>query len=62
MDATVVTTLLDAGLETDKVTTAASVRATANAVDRAEADNRLLPANVLRILHVVFNANLQHLS
>ena len=62
MNAAVVTTLLGAGLETDKATTAAAVRAKANAVDCVNADDRPLPPGVLRMLHVVFNANLRHLS
>ena len=61
MNATAVTALLDAGLETDKATTAPAVRVTANAVDRAKPDDRPLPANVVQILHLVFNANLRHL-
>ena len=56
------TALLDAGLETDKATPAASVWATANAVDRAKAEDRPLPADMLRMLHLFFNANLRHLS
>ena len=62
MNATAVTALLDAGLETDKETTAAAVQATANAVDCAEADDQPLPPNVVRMLHLVFNTNLWHHS
>ena len=62
MNATAVTALLDACLETDKETTAAAVQATANAVDRVEADNQPLPPNVVRMLHVFFNTDLRYLS
>ena len=43
MNATAVTALLDTGLVTDKATPASLVRATANTMDRPEADNRPLP-------------------
>ena len=62
MDAMAVTALLDAGLDIDKATLAAAVGATANTVDRAEADDQPLPPNVVHMLHLVFDANLRHLS
>ena len=44
MDTAAVTVLLNASLEMDKATMVAAVRVTANAVDRAKADYRPLPA------------------
>ena len=62
MDGVAMTTLLGAGLDIDKATTAAVVQTKANAVVRVQEDDRLLPADMLRMLHVVFDANLRHLS
>ena len=62
MDATAVTALFNAGIKTYKVTTAAVVWATVNAVERAEVDDRPLPTNMERMLHLVLDADLRHLS
>ena len=61
MNAMVVTALLDAGLETNKVKTATDVRFTVTVVNRAKADDRPLQADMPRLLHLVFDANRQHL-
>ena len=61
MDTAAVTVLLNASLEMDKATMVAAVRITANAVDRAKADYRPLPADMMRMLHLVSSANLRHL-
>ena len=55
------TAIIGVGLDMDKATTAAAVWASANEVDCVEADDRLLPADMLRMLHVVFDADLRHL-
>ena len=56
------TAIIGVGLDMDKATTAAAVWASANEADCVEADDRLLPADMLRMLHVVFDADLRHLS
>ena len=61
MDAMAVTALLDVGLETKKVKTAAAVLVMIIVVDRAEADDRPLQADMPRVLHLVFDADLRHL-
>ena len=62
MDTTAVTSLLDAGFKTDEATTAASFRSTANAVHCTKANDQPLPTNVTRMPHLVFDADLRHLS
>ena len=62
MDATAASSLPDAGLEMDEATTAAAFRVTADAVDRAQAEDRPLPADVPRMPHLVSDADLRHLS
>ena len=61
MDGVAMTAIIGEGLDIDKATTDAVVQAKANAVVRVQADDRLLPADMLRMLHVVFDADLQHL-
>ena len=46
----------------DEATTAAAFRATANAINGAKAEDRALPADVPRMLHLVSNAGPRHLS
>ena len=46
----------------DEATTAAAFRATANAINRAEAEDRPLPADVPRMLHLDSDAGPRHLS
>ena len=57
MDASAMTALHDADLETEKATTAVDLCATAKAVDRAEADGRPLPPNVVWMLHLIFGTD-----
>ena len=61
MDAMAVTALLDVGMETDKVKTAAAVWVTVIVVNRVEADDRPIQADMPRVLHLVFDANMRHL-
>ena len=46
----------------DVATTAAGFRATANAINHAEAGDRPLPADVPRMIHLVSDAGPRHLS
>ena len=57
MDVSAMTALHDAGLETEKATTAVDLCATAKAVDRAEADGQPLPPNVALMLHLIFGTD-----
>ena len=61
MDAMAVTAILHAGLESNKVKTATAVWFTVIVVDRAKADDRPVQADIPRLLHLVFDANRQHL-
>ena len=61
MNATALAALLDVGLETDKATTATAIQMMANTVERAEADHRPLPADLLRMIHMVFQPTLRHI-
>ena len=61
MTAGAVTALLNTGLEMDKATTAAAVRATINTVDRSKPDDRPPLADMLQMLHVVVDDVLRHL-
>ena len=61
MDGVAMTAIIGEGLDIDKATTDAVVQAKVNAVVRVQADDRPLPADMLRMLHVVFDADLQHL-
>ena len=62
MDAATVTALLGVSLETDKVTMTTAIWAKGNMVDPVKANDRPLSADVPRILHLVFNAHMRHLS
>ena len=46
----------------DEATTAAAFWATANAMNRAEAEDRPLPSDVPRMLHLVSDAGPRHLA
>jgi hypothetical protein len=61
MDATTVSALLEAGLEMDEETADAAFWSVVRAVDRAEAQDQPLPADVPRMLHHIFDADLRHL-
>ena len=61
MDATKVSSLLEAGLEMDEETTNAAFWAVVNAVDRAEALDQPLSPDVPRMLHHIFDADHQQL-
>ena len=61
MDAPTVTSLLEAGAHMDEGTTDSAFWAIVNAVDRAEALDQPLPADVPQMLHHVFDADLSHL-
>ena len=61
MDAMAVTALLDVGLETKKVKTAAAVLVMVIMVDQHCEEGRPLQADMPRVLHLVFDADLRHL-
>jgi len=61
VDATKVTTLLESGIEMDEATTNAAFWAVVKAVDRAEAQDQPLSADVPKMLHHIFDADLRHL-
>jgi len=62
MDATSVSSLLDAGYEMDEETTDAAFWAVVNDVDRAEQADQPLSADVPRMLHHIFDADQLHLQ
>lgn len=62
LDATKVSALLDSGLvQMDEATTNAAFWEVVKAVDRAEKEDKPLPADVPKMLHHIFDADLQHL-
>jgi hypothetical protein len=61
MDSTKVTTLLQSGLELDEVTTDKAFWTVVSAVNRAEALDQPLSADVPVMLHHIFDADLKHL-
>ena len=61
MDAEAVSTLMEQGLVMDEATTDAAFWAVVRAVDRAEAEDKPLSADVPRMLHHVFDADLRQL-
>jgi hypothetical protein len=62
MDATAVSALLQTGLQMDEVTTDAAFWEVVRAVDRAEKLDQPLSADVPRMLHHIFDADLRHLQ
>lgn len=61
MDATKVSELIEAGLEMDEATTNAAFWAVVRSVDQAEAQDKPLSADMPRMLHHIFDADLKHL-
>jgi hypothetical protein len=61
MDVDAISQMLKAGLEMNEATTNTAFWTVVNAVDRAEAEDRPLPANVTQMLHHVFDADMKHL-
>ena len=61
MDTTRVASLLEVGLEMDEETTDAAFWAVVDAVDKAEKEDKALSADVPRMLHHIFDADLKHL-
>eukprot|EP00581_Thalassiosira_minuscula_P006767 CAMPEP_0183707748 /NCGR_PEP_ID=MMETSP0737-20130205/4233_1 /TAXON_ID=385413 /ORGANISM="Thalassiosira miniscula, Strain CCMP1093" /LENGTH=516 /DNA_ID=CAMNT_0025935477 /DNA_START=12 /DNA_END=1562 /DNA_ORIENTATION=- len=61
MDATTVTSLLEAGMQMDEETTDGAFWAVVNAVDRAEAQDEPLSGDVPVMLHHIFEADHRHL-
>lgn len=61
LDVTTVSSLLERGLEMDEKTTNAAFWAVVKAVDRAEEEDQPLSADVPRMLHHVFDADMRHL-
>ena len=61
LDTTTVASLLEAGAEMDEATTNEAFWAVVQAVDLAEAEDRALAADVPRMLHHIFDADLRHL-
>lgn len=57
LDAATVSSLFERGVEMDASTVDAAFWAVVNAVDRAERENKALPADVARMLHHVFEAD-----
>ena len=61
VDSTKVASLLEGGLEMDEEITDAAFWAVVNAVDAAEKEDKPLPADVPRMLHHIFDADMNHL-
>eukprot|EP00571_Detonula_confervacea_P009891 CAMPEP_0172300772 /NCGR_PEP_ID=MMETSP1058-20130122/2792_1 /TAXON_ID=83371 /ORGANISM="Detonula confervacea, Strain CCMP 353" /LENGTH=698 /DNA_ID=CAMNT_0013010659 /DNA_START=13 /DNA_END=2109 /DNA_ORIENTATION=- len=61
MDATTISSLLEHGAKMDEETTDAAFWAVVRAVDRAEEEDKPLSADVPRMLHHIFDADLDHL-
>eukprot|EP00588_Corethron_pennatum_P035997 CAMPEP_0194346322 /NCGR_PEP_ID=MMETSP0171-20130528/105359_1 /TAXON_ID=218684 /ORGANISM="Corethron pennatum, Strain L29A3" /LENGTH=561 /DNA_ID=CAMNT_0039113429 /DNA_START=198 /DNA_END=1883 /DNA_ORIENTATION=+ len=61
LDADAVSTMLNAGLALDEKTNDAAFWTIVNAIDRAEARNLPLSGDVTRMLHHVFDADMDHL-
>ena len=61
MDVTTVSSLIQSGLQLDEQTTDAAFWAVVKAVDRAEALDQPLSADVPTMLHHIFDADLRHL-
>jgi hypothetical protein len=61
LDSNTVASLIEAGLEMDEPTTNAAFWKVVQAVDRAEAEDKPLSADVPRMLHHIFDADLKHL-
>ncbi len=61
MDSAKVASLLDAGLKMDEATTSAAFWSVVRSVDNAEKEDKPLSADVPRMLHHIFDADLEHL-
>jgi hypothetical protein len=62
MDTTTVSAMLESGLEMDEITTDVAFWAVVEAVNKAEKLDQPLSADVPRMLHHIFDADLQHLQ
>ena len=60
LDATTVSAMLESGSEMDEATTEAAFMAVAQEIDRAEAADEALSADVPRMLHHIFDADMKH--
>jgi hypothetical protein len=61
MDVTTVSAILQQGLEMDEATTDAAFWAVVKEVDRSEAEDKAISADVPRMLHHIFDADMRHL-
>ena len=61
MDSLAVTSLIEAGLEMDEETTNAAFWNVVRDVDKAEREDKAIPADVPRMLHHIFDADVKHL-
>lgn len=62
MDATAVSAALASGASMTEEQTDSAFWTVIRAVDRAEADDKALPADVPKMLHHIFDADMQHLA